>query len=106
MVTSFNANFRSHHDKDVLKNRYKHLRRQYNEVKILLDQVGFSWDEKREMVQLKIISGMFISRHILMLDHTELKQCHHHKLCVIYGQDNSDGRYSRLARNVDPDSVY
>jgi hypothetical protein len=50
MVTSFNAKFRSHHDKDVLKNRYKHLRRQYNDVKILLEQNGFSWDETREMV--------------------------------------------------------
>ncbi|THG00043.1 hypothetical protein TEA_018104 [Camellia sinensis var. sinensis] len=27
----------------------------------------------------------------------------YHKLCVIYGQDTSDGKYSRLARNVDPD---
>lgn len=26
------------------------------------------------------------------------------KLCSIYGQDSSDGRYSRLARNIGPDS--
>lgn len=50
MVTSFNENFSSHHDKDVLKNRYKHLRKQYNDVKVLLEQIGFSWDETREMV--------------------------------------------------------
>lgn len=53
MVTSFNANFKSHHDKDVLKNRYKHFRRHYNDVKILLEQTGFSWDESREMVTAK-----------------------------------------------------
>lgn len=50
MVTSFNARFRSHHDKDVLKNRYKHLRRQYNDIKNLLEHGGFLWDESREMI--------------------------------------------------------
>ena len=50
MVTLFNAQFKSYHDKDVLKNRYKHLRRQYNDIKILLEQSGFSWDEAREMI--------------------------------------------------------
>lgn len=50
MVTSFNAKFKSHYDKDVLKNRYKHLRKQYNDVKILLEQNEFAWDETREMV--------------------------------------------------------
>lgn len=46
----FNENFGSHHDKEVLKNRHKHLRRQYNDVKALLEQGGFSWDETRQMV--------------------------------------------------------
>lgn len=50
MATSFNVKFNSHHDKDVLKNRYKHLRRQHNDIKFLLGQTGFTWDETREMV--------------------------------------------------------
>lgn len=50
MVTAFNVKFGSHYDKDVLKNRYKHLRRLYNDIKILLEQSGFSWDETRDMV--------------------------------------------------------
>lgn len=50
MVTSFNVKFGSHYDKDVLKNRYKHLRRLYNDIKILLEQSGFSWDGARDMV--------------------------------------------------------
>lgn len=50
MVTSFNVQFRSCHDKDVLKNRYKHLKRQYNDIKILLEHNEFSWDETREMI--------------------------------------------------------
>lgn len=26
----------------------------------------------------------------------------YHKLCVIFGEELADGRYSRLARNADP----
>ena len=50
MVRLFNAKFGSHHDKDGLRNRYKHLRGQYNDIKVLLDQSGFSWDETEDMV--------------------------------------------------------
>lgn len=50
MVSSFNLQFKSCHDKDVLKNRYKHLKRQYNDIKTLLQHSGFSWDESREMI--------------------------------------------------------
>ncbi|CAL5375076.1 unnamed protein product [Camellia sinensis] len=81
MVASFNAKFKSHYDRDVLKNRYKHLRRQYNDVKVLLEHNGFSWDETREMVTAE--------DHVWDTYTT--------------GQDTSDGKYSRLARNVDPD---
>lgn len=28
----------------------------------------------------------------------------YHKLCIIYGEDSFDGRYSRLACNVDEES--
>lgn len=50
MITSFNAKFESQHGKDVLKNRYKHLRRLYNDIRLLLEQSGFSWDARRDMV--------------------------------------------------------
>lgn len=50
MVTSFNMKFGSHFDKDVLKNRYRHLRRQYNDITSLLEYSGFCWDDTREMV--------------------------------------------------------
>lgn len=50
MVTVFNRIFKSHHDKDVLKNRFKHFRRQYKDIDKLLQQNGFSWDDTREMV--------------------------------------------------------
>jgi len=35
---------------DILKNRYKTLRRQYNVIKNLLDLDGFAWDDTRQMV--------------------------------------------------------
>lgn len=50
MVTKFNARFGSHYDTDVLKDRYKHVRRQFNDIKNLLEQSGFSYDDTREMV--------------------------------------------------------
>uniref|UniRef100_A0A2P2JI35 L10-interacting MYB domain-containing protein n=2 Tax=Rhizophora mucronata TaxID=61149 RepID=A0A2P2JI35_RHIMU len=50
MITSFNAKFGFHFDVDVLKNRYKTLRRQYNVIKNLLELDGFSWDDARQMV--------------------------------------------------------
>ena len=54
MVRLFNAKFGSHHDNDGLRNRYEHLRGQYNDIKVLLDQRGFSWDETGEMVTAEV----------------------------------------------------
>lgn len=103
MVTSFNAKFRSHHDKDVLKNRYKHLRRQYNDVKILLEQNGFSWDETREMVTASdIVWDAYTKEHPDARSYRVKTLPSYYKLCVIFGEEHSDGRYSRLARNADP----
>ena len=53
MVRLFNAKFGCHHDKVGLRNKYKHLRGQYNDINIFLDQSGFSWDETGEMVTAK-----------------------------------------------------
>lgn len=103
MVTSFNAKFRSHHDKDVLKNRYKHLRRQYNDVKILLDKSGFSWDETREMVTADDhVWDAYTKEHPDARSYRVKTLPSYHKLCVIFGEEHSDGRYSRLARSADP----
>lgn len=50
MIASFNTKFGFNYDVDVLKNRYKTLRRQYNVIKNLLDLDGFLWDETRQMI--------------------------------------------------------
>ncbi|ESQ37880.1 hypothetical protein EUTSA_v10028655mg [Eutrema salsugineum] len=50
MVNLFNAKFESNFNVDVLKNRYKTLRRQFNAIMSLLRSDGFSWDDERQMV--------------------------------------------------------
>ena len=44
----------SHHDKAALRHRYKHLRRQYNDIKVL-QYNGLSWEETGEMVTTEIM---------------------------------------------------
>ncbi|KAJ6745311.1 hypothetical protein OIU74_028071 [Salix koriyanagi] len=102
MTASFNVKFQSHHDKDVLKNRYKHLRRLYNEIKNLLDNSGFSWDETREMITAKDhIWDAYIKAHPDARSYRVKTVPGYQKLCVIIGQENSGGRYSRLAQCID-----
>ncbi|XP_028781955.1 L10-interacting MYB domain-containing protein isoform X2 [Neltuma alba] len=50
MISSFNENFGFDHSVEILKNRYKTLRRQYNVIKSLLHLDGFVWDDARQMV--------------------------------------------------------
>ncbi|GMJ01330.1 hypothetical protein like AT4G02210 [Hibiscus trionum] len=50
MIASFNAKFSSNYDMDILKNRLKTLRRQYNVIKNILQLDGFAWDDERQMV--------------------------------------------------------
>ncbi|CAH1453346.1 unnamed protein product [Lactuca virosa] len=101
MVKSFNANFNSNHDKDVLKNRYKHLKRQYNDINTLLGETGFSWDDTREMVVAQDhIWDAYIKVHPDARCYRVKMVSSYNKLSVIYGEDNSEGRYGRLARDV------
>ncbi|KAK4435743.1 hypothetical protein Salat_0737800 [Sesamum alatum] len=103
MVESFNANFNSHHDREVLKNRYKHFRKQYNDVRILLQHKGFSWDEGREMVTAEDhVWDAYIKAHPDARSYRVKTVPCYHKLCIIYGQDKFDGSYSRSVGSTDP----
>lgn len=53
IVALFCAKFGSHYTKDALKDRYKYLKTQYNDLKVLIKQPGFAWDGKKEMVTAK-----------------------------------------------------
>ncbi|XP_050215415.1 uncharacterized protein LOC126666630 isoform X2 [Mercurialis annua] len=104
MVASFNVKFQSNHDKDVLKNRYKHLRRMYNEIKNLLEKDGFSWDQSREMITAADhVWDAYTREHPDARSYRVKTVPGYQKLSLIFGQENSDGRYSHLAQNVDPD---
>lgn len=50
MISSFNDKFGFNYTVDILKNRYKTLRRQHNVIRNLLELDGFAWDDARQMV--------------------------------------------------------
>ncbi|MED6134393.1 hypothetical protein PIB30_117230 [Stylosanthes scabra] len=103
MTTSFNEQFKSQCDKEVLKNRYKHLRKQFNDVNSLLQQTGFSWDDKRE-----IVAAEDHVWHAYIKVHPEARSLRvktlpgYRRLCVIFGEECSGTRYTQLSRNADP----
>ncbi|XP_020885417.1 L10-interacting MYB domain-containing protein isoform X1 [Arabidopsis lyrata subsp. lyrata] len=103
MVTAFNTKFGSQHNKDVLKNRYKHLRRLYNDIKFLLEQNGFSWDTRRDMVLADDDTwNTYIQAHPEARSYRVKTIPSYPNLCFIFGKETSDGRYTRLAQAFDP----
>ena len=50
MIEQFNTKFGFKYDVDVVKNRYKRFRKQYNEIKMIVSQNGFQWDGTPNMV--------------------------------------------------------
>ncbi|KAK7293115.1 hypothetical protein RJT34_15976 [Clitoria ternatea] len=102
MIMYFNERFKSQYDKDVLKNRYKHLRKQFNDVDHLLQQEGFSWDDKREMVGAEDhVWDAYTKAHPEARPLRVKTLPGYRKLCVIFGEESSDTRYIRSAHNVD-----
>ncbi|XP_027355321.1 uncharacterized protein LOC113865140 [Abrus precatorius] len=105
MATSFNERFKSHYDEDVLKNRYKHLRKQFNDVDQLLRQGGFSWDDSREMVDAEDhVWDAYTKAHPEARSLRVKTLPGYCKLCVIFGEESPDTRYFRLSHNADPNS--
>ncbi|KAI4337231.1 hypothetical protein L6164_015674 [Bauhinia variegata] len=105
MISSFNMQFKSHYDKEVLKNRYKHLRRQFNDVNNLLKQNDFSWNDKREMVVAEDnIWDAYTKVHPDARSLRVKTLPGYLKLRDIFRKESFEGRYSRLARDEDPGS--
>ncbi|XVF06136.1 hypothetical protein REPUB_Repub06bG0021600 [Reevesia pubescens] len=108
IVAMFNVKFGCHYDEDTLKSQARHLRRQYNDIKMLLQQNGFSWDDTREMVIAEdYIWDAYMKAHPNNQSYINKSVPDYHKLCVIFGQESSNGR-CRMAQRVylekeDPD---
>ncbi|KAK7283134.1 hypothetical protein RIF29_12445 [Crotalaria pallida] len=103
MVTSFNEQFKSQYDKDVLKNRYKNLRKQFSDVDNVLCQSGFSWDDTREMVAAEDhVWDAYIKAHPEARSLRVKTLPGYHKLRVIFGVECSDTRYIRLSHYAQP----
>ncbi|KAK6927667.1 Myb/SANT-like domain [Dillenia turbinata] len=106
MVTSFNAKFGSCHDKDVLKNRYKHMKRQDNDIKV---------HSSPQLYRKLLVDNPMLTygscRHTLMPDHTEFELFHAITNCALYMDEKvlvediapaSDRRDEQSAAPIDP----
>ncbi|KAK8489221.1 hypothetical protein V6N11_029236 [Hibiscus sabdariffa] len=104
MLTVFNAKFGSQYDKDVLKSRYTNLWKQFNDVKNLLGQNGFSWDESRQMVVAdEYVWNAYIKACPDARSYKTKAVLNFNDLCLIYGYATADGRYSRSSHDLDFD---
>ncbi|CAN1783129.1 L10-interacting MYB domain-containing protein [Linum perenne] len=104
MVESFNSKFEAHHDKEVLKNRYKHFRRLHNEITSILKRSGFSWDDRREMIIAEDHAWDSYTKEQPDARSFKIRIVPgYQKLSAIFKQENYDGRYSRLAKNATTD---
>ncbi|XAR64801.1 hypothetical protein NMG60_11008641 [Bertholletia excelsa] len=101
MISLFNDQFGFRHETDVLKNRYKWLRKQYNNIRLLI-QSGFSWDEKRHMVTAdNNVWDDYIKEHPEMQTYRTKVVPHFSELCIICGHAVADGRYSLSCFDID-----
>ncbi|XVF57409.1 hypothetical protein PTKIN_Ptkin06aG0203100 [Pterospermum kingtungense] len=108
IVPMFNAKFGCHYDEDALKSQARHLRRQYKDTKILLEQNGFSWDDTREMVIAEdYVWDAYMEAHPNTQSYRNRSVPDYHKLCVIFGEESSNGRCSMgqqlYLENEEPD---
>ncbi|KAI8574796.1 hypothetical protein RHMOL_Rhmol01G0381500 [Rhododendron molle] len=102
MLVSFNAKFGFNYDIDILKNRYKTLRRQYKVIKNILDLDGFSWDETRQMVTADdSVWQDYIKAHTDARQYMTRPMPYYKDLCVISRELNpGDGRDCLSGHNL------
>nr|GMD83372.1 L10-interacting MYB domain-containing protein-like isoform X3 [Ipomoea batatas] len=101
MIALFSDKYKCKHDIDVLKNRYKHLRKQYHNTKILV-QNEFIWDDNRQMVTGNDEKwDDYIKAHPEMEPYRTKVVPYYNELRIIFGHTVADGRYSLSCFDID-----
>uniref|UniRef100_A0A9I9D9H2 L10-interacting MYB domain-containing protein n=1 Tax=Cucumis melo TaxID=3656 RepID=A0A9I9D9H2_CUCME len=104
MLMMFNAKFGSPYDINILKSRYTNLWKQFNDIRNLLDNEGFSWDNARQMVIAENnIWDSFIRAHPHIQSYRNRPLINFNNLCLIYAHTAADGRYSMSSHDLDFD---
>ncbi|CAK8571283.1 unnamed protein product [Lathyrus sativus] len=95
MTEQFNNKFGFKYDMDVLKNRYKRFKKQYYEIKAMVNQNGFQWDGTLNMITANDKTWEeYIKAHPdAQVFRKKVAPCYN-DLCIIYGHAVADGRYS------------
>ncbi|CAL9026230.1 unnamed protein product [Prunus brigantina] len=102
MIVLFNTKFGFKYDTDILKNRYKRLRKQYSEMKSLVNQGNFRWDESQQMITADdSVWNDYIKAHPEMQLYRTKVVSYYNELCIICGHAVADGRYSLSCYDVD-----
>ncbi|KAM7273238.1 hypothetical protein ACFE04_027902 [Oxalis oulophora] len=98
IVTTFNAKFGSHYPIDVLKNRYEYLRKLFDDLSILLEQKGISWDDTQEMVTATdSVWDSCIKAYPYAQSYRNKSMPNYLKLLFIYGEESDYGGNNHLA---------
>ncbi|KAG8389531.1 hypothetical protein BUALT_Bualt02G0239000 [Buddleja alternifolia] len=91
MIASFNSKFGFDYEVDILKNRYKTLRKQYNIIKNLLELDGFSWDGARQVVIADdCVWQDYIKAHTDARQYMTRPVPYFEDLCLIFRELNGD----------------
>ncbi|XP_027364017.1 L10-interacting MYB domain-containing protein-like isoform X2 [Abrus precatorius] len=102
MIEQFNTKFGFKYDLDVLKNRHKRFRKQYNDIKMIVSQKGFQWDELLNMI---IADDKKWDECIKVYPDAQAFKTrgvpYYNDLCIIFGHAVADGRYSLSCFDVD-----
>ncbi|KAI9182428.1 hypothetical protein LWI28_025255 [Acer negundo] len=91
MIISFNAKFGFNYEVEILKNRFKTLRRQYSVIKHLLELKGFVWDDARQMVTADdCVWQDYVKKHTDARQFMTRPMPYFKDLCMICGFPNVD----------------
>ncbi|XP_027934953.1 L10-interacting MYB domain-containing protein-like isoform X2 [Vigna unguiculata] len=102
MIEQFNTKFGFKYDVEVLKNRHKRFRKQYNEIKMIVGQKGFQWDGTQNMITADDKTwDACIKLHPDAEPFKTRVIPNYNDLCIVFGHAVADGRYSLSCFDVD-----